>query len=443
MLPQELIRRKREGERLAEDDIRDFVRGVADGSVTEGQVAAFCMAVYFRPLTIGERVALTGAMTRSGQVMDWPSLGIDQPVVDKHSTGGVGDKVSLLLAPIIAAAGGLVPMISGRGLGHTGGTLDKLEAIPGYRIFVSPEDMAEQVRRIGCAVVGATGDLAPADKRMYAIRDTTGTVESLDLITASILAKKLAAGLTGLVMDVKFGSGAFLADPEASRALAQSIVDVATGAGTKTVALQTDMNQCLGRTAGNAVEVRESIDALVDPGRAEPRLMAVTRELCAEMLTIIDLQPDLEAARAKVDQVLADGSAAGKFQEMVVAQGGPADIIGNPDMHLPPPPVQIDVHAERDGVISEIDTRALGLAVVELGGGRVAPTDAVDPLVGLTDIAGLGEATSRTGRPLARILARSPEDAAAAAVTVRRAFTLGEDADIGPLILRRVTAGPA
>ncbi|NNG04508.1 MAG: thymidine phosphorylase, partial [Inquilinus sp.] len=276
-LPQEFIRRKRDGGTVSAAEIEAYIGGVTDGSVTEGQVAAFSMAVLLKGMTLDERVALTRAMTRSGTVLDWSEKGLDGPVLDKHSTGGIGDKVSLILGPLVAACGGYVPMISGRGLGHTGGTLDKLDSIPGYGSQPDTATLERVVREAGCAIIGATGDIAPADRRIYAIRDVTGTVESIDLITASILSKKLAAGLQGLAMDVKFGSGAFAARYEDAIELAESLVTVAEGAGLPTVALLTDMNQVLGRTAGNAVEVRESVEML--SGRAaDPRLLGVTLE---------------------------------------------------------------------------------------------------------------------------------------------------------------------
>ena len=297
MLPAELIRRKRDGFELSDSEISELVFGIADGTVTDAQVGALAMAIVWRGMTAAERVALTGAMTRSGDVLDWSEAGLPGPVLDKHSTGGVGDKVSLLLAPIMAACGAAVPMISGRGLGHTGGTLDKLESIPGYEVVLEPDRLRAAVARVGCAIVGQTARLAPADRRLYAIRDATGTVESIPLIVGSILSKKLAAGLDALVMDVKFGSGAMMPELDRARELARAIVEVAVGNGLPTVALLTDMNQVLGRTAGNAVEVRESIDHLTGATR-DPRLLEVTLALCAELLVLGGLQPDAAAARA-------------------------------------------------------------------------------------------------------------------------------------------------
>ncbi|MGF1609419.1 MAG: thymidine phosphorylase, partial [Kiloniellales bacterium] len=292
--PQEIIRRKRDGAALSEAEIAFMVEGLTSGALSEGQAAAFAMAVFFRGMERRECVALTKAMTRSGSMIDWSGLG--RPVLDKHSTGGVGDKVSLMLAPLLAACGAAVPMISGRGLGHTGGTLDKLEAIPGYDTTPGLERLRTVVAEAGCAIIGQTAELAPADRRLYAIRDVTATVESVPLITASILSKKLAAGLDGLVMDVKVGNGAFMAEPAAARELAESLVAVAGAAGLPTVALITDMNQVLGRSAGNALEVREAIDYLTGASR-DPRLHEVTLALAVEALLLGGLAGDAETAQ--------------------------------------------------------------------------------------------------------------------------------------------------
>ncbi|HEY7598492.1 MAG TPA: thymidine phosphorylase, partial [Candidatus Limnocylindrales bacterium] len=306
LAPAELIRRKRDGLALSEAEIAAVVAGITDGSLSEGQIAAFAMAVYFRGMTRGECAALTRAITRSGTVLDWAGAGLDGPVLDKHSTGGVGDKVSLVLAPLIAAAGGFVPMISGRGLGHTGGTLDKLASIPGYDPTPTLARLRATVRATGCAIVGQTPDLAPADRRLYAIRDVTATVDSMPLITASILGKKLAAGLGALVMDVKVGSGALLPSLEAATALAESLLAVAAEAGLPTTALLTDMAQPLGHHVGNALEVRESIDFLVGR-RRQPRLHAVTAALAGEMLVLGRLAPEPTTATAAVERALASG----------------------------------------------------------------------------------------------------------------------------------------
>ena len=440
MLTAELIRRKRDGGELSADEISSLVSGIADGSVTDAQVGALAMAIFWRGMSAAERVALTGAMTRSGDVLDWSSAGLQGPVLDKHSTGGVGDKVSLLLAPILAACGAFVPMISGRGLGHTGGTLDKLESIPGYDVFLSPDRLRTAVARVGCAIVGQTGRLAPADRRLYAIRDATGTVESIPLIVGSILSKKLAAGLGGLVMDVKFGSGAMMPEVDRARELAQAIVDVAVGNGLPTVALLTDMNQVLGRTAGNAVEVRESIDHLTGAARDE-RLLEVTVALAAELLVLGALQPDVSAARGAAIGALQSGAAAERFGAMIVELGGPAGLIDAPSRHLPSAQVVQPIEPDAPGVVSGVDVRAVGVAIVALGGGRAREDDAVDHSVGLTEVAALGERVEPGGRPLALVHARDEDSARRAAAAVRSAYAVGDaPGEVPAPVLERLSA---
>ncbi|CAO3431169.1 thymidine phosphorylase [Azospirillum doebereinerae] len=437
LLPQEIVRAKRDGRTLDDATIRAFVRGITDGTVTESQASAFAMAVFFQRMSLDERVSLTLAMRDSGRVMEWRSLGLSGPVIDKHSTGGVGDKVSLILAPILAACGGFVPMVSGRGLGHTGGTLDKFEAIPGYRAKPDSDLLRRVVKEVGCAVIGATDDIAPADKRLYAIRDVTATVESLDLITASILSKKLAAGLDALVMDVKFGSGAFMQRFEDAEALADSIVTVAEGAGLPAVALLTDMNEVLGHSAGNSLEMRECL-AILRGGPAEPRLCEVTVALAGELLARCGLASGAEAGRAMADRAVGSGAAAERFARMVHALGGPSDLLDRPDAHLEIAPVVRPVFAERAGWVAAVDTRAVGMAVVALGGGRTKVTDTIDFAVGFEAVAGLG-AEAGPDRPLAIVHARTESQADEAAERVRRAFTIGDAAPVrGPLIAKRV-----
>jgi thymidine phosphorylase len=422
VLPQEVIRTKREGGALSREEIAAFVAGLVDGSFSEAQVAALAMAIFFRGMSVDERVALTLAMRDSGEVLDWSGEGLHGPVLDKHSTGGVGDTVSLMLAPVLAAMGAYVPMISGRGLGHTGGTLDKLDAIPGY---VSQPDTAlfrRAVREVGCAIIGQTGTLAPADKRFYAIRDVTGTVESLDLITASILSKKLAAGLDALVLDVKTGSGAFMARQAEARTLAQSLVAVANGAGLRTSALITDMDEPLGPAAGNALEVREAVDYLTGR-RVDLRLHTVTRALAIEMARIGGLFEDADVAGAAFDGALRAGAAAERFAKMVAMLGGPGDLLESPDRHLPSAPMLRPVLPMKVGRVAKIDTRALGLVVIGLGGGRRATEDAIDPAVGLSDIIRVGEEADAE-RPLAVIHARDEDGWAQAARAVRAAISL-------------------
>jgi thymidine phosphorylase len=419
VLAQELIRRKRDGLELAGDEVAWLVRGIADGSVSDAQVGALAMAIVLRGMTRAERVALTTAMRDSGDVLRWEGLEPARPVLDKHSTGGVGDKVSLLLAPIIAACGGAVPMISGRGLGHTGGTLDKLEAIPGYDTTPAPERLRTVVASAGCAIVGQTARLAPADRRLYAIRDATGTVESIPLIVASILSKKLAAGLDALVMDVKVGSGAFLPDLDGARELAAAIVEVAGGAGLRAGALLTDMDRVLGRTAGNAVEVREAIDHLTGAAHDE-RLVAVTIALSRELLALggLDGTDPAEALRS--------GAAAERFAAMVAALGGPADLLEAPDRHLARAPVIAEAAPAGDGIVQRVDVRAVGLAIIDLGGGRRREDDAIDHAVGLAEVAAPGERVGAGGRPLAVVHARDEASVERAVSALRAAFTVGE-----------------
>ena len=432
MLPAEIIRAKRDRHALTEPQIEAFVRGLVDESWSEGQVAALAMAVLLNGMDRTECGALTRAMTHSGTVLDWRGANLPGPVLDKHSTGGVGDKVSLLLAPIVAACGGVVPMVSGRGLGHTGGTLDKLQALPGYN-SAPPQSMLLQVlRSAGCAIVGASADLAPADRRLYAIRDVTATVESLPLITASILSKKLAAGLQSLVMDVKLGNGAFMTQPAEARSLATSLVEVATGAGLPCRALITDMNQVLGHSAGNALEVDESLQFLTGASR-DPRLLDVTLALAAQMLQLGGLAPTPAAGRALAQSALASGRAAEHFARMVSGLGGPADVLAA--AHLPTAPVSIDVPAARDGVLAAMDTRALGMVVVALGGGRRRAGDAVDPRVGLSQVRPLGTRL-RAGDALLRVHAGDQAQANAAAQAVLAAITVADEAPvIGPVVM--------
>ena len=440
MLPAEIIRAKRDRQALTEPQIQAFVQGLVDESWSEGQVAALAMAVLLNGMGRAECVALTRAMTHSGQVLDWRAAGQHGPVLDKHSTGGVGDKVSLLLAPIVAACGGVVPMVSGRGLGHTGGTLDKLQALPGYNILPSLDLMRRVLGHAGCAIVGASADLAPADRRLYAIRDVTATVESIPLITASILSKKLAAGLQGLVLDVKRGNGAFMANLDDARTLARSLVDVASGAGLPCHALITDMNQLLGRSAGNALEVAESVAFLTGAER-EPRLLTLTLALAAQMLMLGGLAPSLAAAQALAEVALTSGRAAEHFARMVAGLGGPGDVLA--DARLPTAPVQIDLPAPRDGVLAAMQTRALGLAVVALGGGRQRASDAVDARVGFSHCQPLG-ALLRAGEPLLRVHAATLADAQAAGQAALAAFTLADTApDQGPVVIETLLPGAA
>ncbi len=436
MLPQEIIRAKRDGKVLADDDIATFIAGLVNGAVTEGQAAAFAMAVYFKGMNITERVALTKAMRDSGTVLAWDLPG---PVLDKHSTGGVGDTVSLMLAPMVAACGGFVPMISGRGLGHTGGTYDKFESIPGYVAAPTMAKFRSVVGKVGCAIIGQTPDLAPADKRLYGIRDVTATVESIGLITASILSKKLAAGLQGLAMDVKVGNGAFMPTLPKARELATSITQVATGAGLPTTALITDMDRPLADVAGNALEMAYAIDYLTGV-RREPRMHAITMALCTEMLLHGKLARSPKAARTMLQAALDSGAAAEKFAQMVAALGGPKRFVENPWTHMEQAPLQVAVTPVRAGTVTRIDTRAVGMVVVALGGGRTRPQDPVDHAVGLTGLAGLGDAVG-PDRPLAIVHARTHAQVAQATELVRSAYRLGgKTGAANEPVLDRITA---
>jgi thymidine phosphorylase len=441
MLPQEIIRRKRDGGVLQDAEIAFMVKGMTDDTISEGQIAAFAMAVFFQGMTMDERVVLTREMTRSGDVLDWSDLDLPGPILDKHSTGGVGDKVSLMLGPVVAACGGFVPMISGRGLGHTGGTLDKLDSIPGYSTTPDNALFRKVVAGAGCAIIGQTGDLAPADKRFYGIRDVTATVESIPLITASILSKKLAAGLHGLVMDVKTGSGAFADTIEMATELAKSIVAVANGTGLPTTALITDMDQVLGRNVGNALEVAETVDYL--KGDRESRLHDVVMSLAAEMLVLGGLSPDIARARARAEQSLADGKAAEVFARMVADLGGPPDFLERSADYLPAASVVLPCLPRRVGVVSAMNAREVGLAVVGLGGGRRRASDRVDYAVGLENVCTLGDEVGPE-RPLALIHAASEDDAQAAAAALSAAIEVGDQApQTSNIVHKRLAGGPS
>ncbi len=424
------------GNQPSPDEVAWFGNAIGSGEVTDAQAGAFAMGICRAPLSEEARVALTLAMRDSGQVMAWDMPG---PVVDKHSTGGVGDCVSLPLAAALAACGAYVPMISGRGLGHTGGTLDKLEAIPGYTAEVSQERLREIVRDVGCAIVGASSDIAPADKRLYAIRDVTGTVESIDLITASILSKKLAAGLEGLVLDVKCGSGAFMKDADSARALAHSLVDTAQGAGCRTAALITDMSQPLVDTAGNALEVAECMQTLTCEHITAP-LWELTVELGGALLALSGLASSVADGCGRIEAVLRSGEAAEVFERMIAALGGPKDFVGAWRRHLPVAPVVVDIFPETDGIVETIDTAAVGMAVVSLGGGRLREGDVLDLSVGFSGLAGIGGSVSG-GQPLAQVHAADTESADRAALAIRAAYRVTETGAVpAPLIQERINA---
>jgi thymidine phosphorylase len=438
MLPQEIIATKRDGGTLDDASIGAFVEGLTDGGWSEGQVAALAMAVLLRGMTTGERAFLTTAMRDSGRVLEWDLAG---SIVDKHSTGGVGDTVSLLLAPALAACGAFVPMISGRGLGHTGGTLDKLETIPGYRATPGLDELQRVVTETGCAIVGQTDEIAPADRRLYAVRDISATVESVDLITASILSKKLAAGLDALVLDVKTGSGAFMRSADEARTLARALVEVAEAAGCRCSALLTEMDQPLASAAGNALEVALAVRVLRGDEAGEARLVEVSCALGGELLALAGIAGTASEGETRVRRALESGAAAERFGRMVAALGGPADFVERFEEHLPEAGVVREVLPAQAGRVQAIDTRALGWAVVEMGGGRRRAEDPIHPGVGLSGLAGLGEEVGPE-RPLGRLHLRGAGDEEAAAARVRAAYRIGEESGaLPPLVRERVGGG--
>ena len=409
-----------------------FARGLASGEVSDAQAGAFAMAVCLRGLSEEARVALTLAMRDSGEVMAWDLPG---PVIDKHSTGGIGDCVSLLLAPMLAAVGAYVPMISGRGLGHTGGTLDKLEAIPGVMTDVDEPAFRAMVGEIGCAIVSASRDIAPADKKLYVIRDVTGTVESIDLITGSILSKKLAAGLDALILDVKVGSGAFMTSLESAEALAQSLVSTANGAGCSTAALITDMNQPLATAAGNALEVAEIMEALTAPKNS--RLVDLSVALGAELMVLSGIETEPATAGAKLLDALQSGLAVEVFDRMVASLGGPQEFSKDWQRRLPEANVIRDVKSPGAGYLTGYDGQAIGMGVVRMGGGRMRENDRIDPSVGYSEIVALGAKVDK-GTPLARLHARNEAQARAAERAFLDAVSIGDAIELPELVRGKV-----
>ncbi len=429
-----IIAQIRDGKVPSAEELKWFASGLASGAVSDAQAGAFAMAVLLKGLGEAGRVALTAGMRDSGQVLHWDLPG---PVIDKHSTGGIGDSISLLLAPALAACGAYVPMISGRGLGHTGGTLDKLEAIPGLRTGLPEDQLRRQMKEVRCAIVSASAEIAPADRRLYAIRDVTGTVESIDLITASILSKKLAAGLEALVLDVKCGSGAFMKTLEDAEALARALVFTALGAGCMTSALITDMSQPLATAAGNALEVSEVMETLTGTS-VNAALWDLTMALGGEALALGGIADDVLDGEGRIAQALESGAAADAFGRMVAAQGGPADFVDRWPDRLPAAAVIREVPCPRQGFVQSIDGEALGLTVVRLGGGRQREGDKINPSVGLSDLAGIGEDIG-PGDPLCMVHAATEAQAEEAIRAIQAAYVLGETApDDPPLVLKRI-----
>lgn len=441
-LPQELIRKKRDGLALNGAEIQAFIRYANNGQMSDSQIAAMAMAIFLNDMDRQETIALTLAMRDSGTILDWPNADrpkSDQPLIDKHSTGGVGDGVSLMLAPLAASCGLLVPMISGRGLGHTGGTLDKLEAIPGYNVSPDINLFRSVISNAGCAIISQTANLAPADKKIYAIRDVTATVESIPLIVASILSKKLASGLEGLVLDVKCGNGATTSDVDEARELAKVLVDVACGAGLPTQALITDMNEPLSSAIGNATEITNTIEFLSGTHQ-DPRLKRVILQLTANMLVAGGIAKDHLTAETMAQKNLDNGHAAEVFAKMVLQLGGPSDLLENYNALLPKSSLQADIIALSDGWITGYKTRELGMEIVKLGGGRSHPTDKIDYSVGLSNLQPIGTKISKGDR-LALAHINSPEQLQNLKHNLDEIITIGhQEPQINDPILDHITA---
>ncbi len=432
-LPQEIIKRKRDGKSLSSREIDFFIQGIAKNSISEGQIAAFAMAVFFQGMNATERYDFTQSMVHSGDVLDWSDMHLSGPVLDKHSTGGVGDKVSLMLAPIIAACGGFVPMISGRGLGHTGGTLDKFDAIKGYNSSPSIEKFRQTVKQVGCAIIGQTQNLAPADKRFYATRDITATVDCIPLIVASILSKKLAEGLDGLVMDVKTGNGAFMQKQQDAKNLAQAIVETAS---VKTTAIITDMSQVIGTTVGNSLEMHEAI-AYLTGKNPDPLLHELVQTLAAQMLLQGKLVSSLATGKKKVNEVLASGQAAQKFAQMVAALGGPFDLLEKPNKYLAKAPIMQAVFAKKTGYVTAMNSLEIGLALLEMGGGRRHASDTIDYAVGFSKFCHIGDKIEKD-TPLAFVHAQNENQALEMAEKVTNAIEIKAHLATKPCLIQAI-----
>jgi pyrimidine-nucleoside phosphorylase len=437
--PQDVIRRKRDGERLSREEIEFFVKGVVGGAWTDYQASALLMAIYLKGMDESETEVLTQAMLNSGEILDLSEMPC--PEADKHSTGGVGDKTSLVIAPLAAAAGLCVPMISGRGLGHTGGTLDKLESIPGYRVNLSLKEFRSVLKRVGFAMMGQTAEIAPADKKLYALRDATSTVEAIPLIVASIMSKKLAAGLGALVLDVKTGSGAFMREEARARELARALVATGNSCGVSTEALLTDMNQPLGRGVGHALEVRECIHILRNETESGAEsVLELSLELAARMVALSNVEPSLDAAREKVRRALESGEALERFRQNVEAQGGDPRVCDEPARLLPLTPNEVKVESTGTGFIAQIDTTEIGFAIAEIGGGRIRIEDTIDPAVGYAAEARIGDQV-KTGETLGLLYCETQAQARAALERIRAAYKIRDEHASAPTLIKEVITG--
>jgi pyrimidine-nucleoside phosphorylase len=434
--PQDIIRKKRDGGELSRDEIAFFVKGVTSGEVAEYQISAWLMAVFLNGMTDAEQSSLTGAMLHSGEILDFTDIA--KPKADKHSTGGVGDKTSLLIAPMAAAAGVCVPMISGRGLGHTGGTLDKLESIPGYRVNLSLQEFRAALEKVGFAMNGQTAEIAPADKKLYAMRDATATIEAIPLIVASIISKKGAAGLGSMVIDVKTGSGAFMREPAKSKQLAQALVKTGNDLGIRSQALITDMNQPLGRAVGHSVEVLESVKLLrgdIEEG-ARP-VLDLSIELAARMVLLAKLEDNIDAARTRVRNVHESGAALETFRRNVEAQSGDPRVVDDPQSILPLTAKTFPVESPRSGFISQVDTAEVGYAIAEAGGGRVRIEDKIDPRVGFISEVKIGDEV-RSGDSIGVVFCDDANRGQAAAARIQASYQIGEETPQRPDLIKEV-----
>ena len=437
MRPQDVIRKKRDGEQLTRDEITFFIEGVTRGTIADYQISALLMAIFLNGMNDAEQEILTNAMLHSGNTLDFSSIA--KPKADKHSTGGVGDKTSLLIAPMVAACGVCVPMISGRGLGHTGGTLDKLESIPGYRVDLSATEFERVLNTVGYAMSGQTAELAPADKKMYALRDATATVEAIPLIVASIISKKGAAGLDAMVIDVKVGSGAFMRDEDRARALAHALVTTGNACGIRTRALLTDMNQPLGEAVGNSLEVKECVELLRGEATEGARpVMDLSLELSAHMLVLSHVDESLEAARSRLQKIVESGQALECFRKNVEAQGGEPRVCDDPSGFLPLVADSFKVESPRPGFVTKVNTAEIGHAIAAIGGGRVRIDDAIDPTVGFIAAVKIGDRIS-AGSVLGTVYCQDGSAAREAAQRIQTSYEIGDQSPIEiPQLMREV-----